>query len=117
MVAVGSIAGTGSWNDRHSARSPLVVRLTPRSLKERCGGPAVLAKEKPPVTFAEAMLLRGVSRRHGPKRTNSHAGPTSTVVEREVTPNGRPARTYDRAKAKSNAVTGSSSAPSPLRSR
>ncbi len=66
IVAVGSIAGTGSWNDRQSARSPLVVKETPRSLNDRCGGPAVLIHRKPPVTSAEAMLPRGVTSRHGP---------------------------------------------------
>jgi hypothetical protein len=66
MVPVGSIAGTGSWKVTHRARSPLVVNETPRSVNDRCGGPAVFTHEKPPVISAEAMLERGVTSRHGP---------------------------------------------------
>ena len=38
MVAVGSIAGTGSWKDRHSARSPLVVNETPAVAERQVRG-------------------------------------------------------------------------------
>ena len=57
---------TGVASSTHRARSPLVVKLMPRSLKERCGGPAVLRNAKSPVSSVETMLASGVRRDHGP---------------------------------------------------
>ena len=92
------------------ALGPAVVMMDHHVLPAPGGGSRALLRVHPPaapVTWVEAMLARGVTRRHGPYRTWSHWGPTSTPVDAGVMPKGRPARAYAGVNAKSNDSTAS----------
>ena len=70
-------------------RTPLVAKVSPRSVAARRAGPAVFHSAYGPVTAASETFSRGVDRRQGPNRTSSSFSPTSSHAFSDSMPKGR----------------------------
>lgn len=85
----GSIAGTGSRNDKQTPPRVVVANVIPRSDHDIRAGPATFHIRNGPVTSTATMLNHGVTSRHQPKRTSRPKSDRVTALFVGVTRNNR----------------------------